>query len=89
MGGKGKITIKTYVQDQTAIVSIRDEGQGIPPEIKDKIFNAFFTTKAEGEGTGLGLDIVKRIINNHDGKIEFESEVGVGTEFKVYIPLMV
>jgi len=89
MDGQGKITIKTYVEDQYAVVSIRDEGKGIPPEIRDKIFNAFFTTKPPGEGTGLGLDIVSRIINNHKGKIEFESEVGVGTEFKVYIPLVV
>jgi len=89
MDGQGKITIKTYVEDQYAVVSIRDEGKGIPPEIRDKIFNAFFTTKPPGEGTGLGLDIVNRIINNHKGKIEFESEVGVGTEFKVYIPLVV
>ena len=89
MDGRGRIIIKTYIQDQCAVISFRDEGKGISPEIKDKVFNAFFTTKPQGEGTGLGLDIVKKVINNHNGKIEFESEVGVGTEFKVYIPLAI
>lgn len=66
-------------------VSITDSGKGIPDDIKEKIFNPFFTTKPKGEGSGLGLDIVKKIVNKHNGEIIFESQPGK-TTFNVYIP---
>ncbi len=57
-----------------------------PGTIRSKIFDAFFTTKPAGVGSGLGLDIVKRIIDKHQGRIEVQSEVGVGTTFLIYLP---
>ncbi|MCX6145813.1 MAG: response regulator [Candidatus Kapabacteria bacterium] len=88
MEGKGTISIKTNLEDKNAVISFTDTGKGMTNEVKAKIFDAFFTTKPQGEGTGLGLDIVKKIIKNHDGRIEVESEVGVGTTFTVYLPLV-
>lgn len=70
-----------------ALVTIGDSGCGIPADIQDKIFDAFFTTKPIGEGSGLGLDIVKKIIAKHGGRIVVESEVGIGTRFLVYLPI--
>ena len=68
-------------------MTIGDSGCGIPADIQDKIFDAFFTTKPIGEGSGLGLDIVKKIIAKHGGRIVVESEVGKGTRFLVYLPI--
>lgn len=82
------LTISTELikDNSTVLVSIADTGQGIPHAIQDKIFNAFFTTKKAGEGSGLGLDIVRKIIEKHKGKIYFQSEEGKGTTFFVELP---
>ncbi|PKA22829.1 sensor histidine kinase [Leptospira meyeri] len=69
------------------LISFEDNGSGIPAEIKDKIWDPFFTTKDQGEGTGLGLGIVKGIIEKHKGRIEVESSPGK-TRFMVYLPLV-
>ncbi len=66
-------------------VSIEDNGPGIPPEIRDKIFTAFFTTKPVGEGSGLGLHIIGKILEKHKGILYLESEPGK-TRFTIYIP---
>ena len=87
MKNKGTLSIEIKKQGNFQLVSVRDTGCGIPDEIKDKIFNPFFTTKKAGEGSGLGLDIVKKIVDKHNGKIEVESETGKGTTFLVYIPV--
>ena len=87
MQEKGKLEINVSKTDTAIIVKIKDNGTGIPDEIQDKIFDAFFTTKPTGEGSGLGLDIVKKIIEKHDGSIDFESEEGKGTEFRVVLPI--
>ncbi|MBD1879325.1 ATP-binding protein [Coleofasciculus sp. FACHB-T130] len=68
-------------------VRIRDNGFGIPLEIKDKLFNPFFTTKPVGKGTGLGLSICYQIVEKHKGKIEVISEFGQGTEFAIALPI--
>ena len=68
-------------------ISIQDNGPGIPPDIRKKIFNPFFTTKPTGRGTGLGLAICYRIIETHRGKIEVRSTLGKGTEFRITLPL--
>ena len=68
-------------------IRIRDNGTGIPPEVKDKTFNPFFTTKPAGEGTDLGLSISHDIIvKQHAGSIEVETELGEFTEFKIVLP---
>ena len=82
----GTLTIRIGRQGDFARVSIADTGHGIPEPIRERIFDSFFTTKPAGEGTGLGLDIVKKIIMKHQGRIEVESEVGRGTTFHVYLP---
>jgi len=70
-----------------AIITVRDNGCGIPEEKSREIFEPFFTTKEEGKGTGLGLYIVSDIVEKHSGTIECNSEIGVGTEFIIKIPL--
>ncbi len=86
MNYQGTLTIGMKQQDKEAVISIADTGPGIPEAIRSKIFDVFFTTKAAGEGSGLGLDIVKKIINKHHGRIEFTTEIGKGTCFFVYLP---
>ena len=68
-------------------IRIRDTGTGIPPEVKEKMFNPFFTTKPAGEGTGLGLSISHDIIvKQHGGAIDVDSKPGVYTEFRIILP---
>jgi signal transduction histidine kinase len=69
----------------TLIVEIADDGPGIPAELTDRVFNAFFTTKAQG--SGLGLAIVRKIIDAHDGRIDVASTAGQGTRFTVTLPV--
>ena len=84
----GKITIRTKSLDKERVaVEVQDNGCGIPPDIKKRIFDPFYTTKPIGEGTGLGLSISYRIIKEHGGEIQVESEVGVGTTFRVILPI--
>jgi signal transduction histidine kinase/ligand-binding sensor domain-containing protein len=83
---KGQLEIKIKPEADNVIVSITDNGCGIPEDIRDRIFDSFFTTKSVGEGSGLGLDICKRIVEAHLGILEFESEPGK-TTFSVTIPL--
>lgn len=85
----GTLTVTLRREQDEAVVTIADTGCGIPEAIREKIFDAFFTTKPIGEGSGLGLDIVKKIIDKHQGRIQVVSEVGVGSTFSVYLPLRV
>ncbi|MBN1118602.1 MAG: hypothetical protein JXA77_15430 [Bacteroidales bacterium] len=86
---KGKITISTsYSKKENAvIVTVKDTGCGIPENTLSKIFDPFFTTKDVGKGTGLGLSISYHIIQNHKGKIEVNSTLNKGTEFKIELPV--
>jgi signal transduction histidine kinase len=86
MDSDGKLIVSTTEDETYQIIKIKDNGNGIPEEIQDKIYEPFFTTKGTGEGSGLGLDIIKRVVENHNGKVEFTSVVGEGTEFRVYLP---
>jgi signal transduction histidine kinase len=81
------IWIKTHKDNESVIISIKDNGKGIPDEIKNKIFDPFFTTKETGKGTGLGLSSSYGIVKKHNGKIEFDSKTGQGTEFKIILPV--
>lgn len=69
-------------------LAVSDTGCGISPEIKERIFEPYFTAKPTGNGTGLGLSMVRAIVKNHGGTIECSSEMGVGTEFKVFFPAL-
>jgi signal transduction histidine kinase len=69
------------------LIEVADNGTGIDPEILPKLFDPFFTTKEVGEGTGLGLSIVHNIVRAHGGHVEVDSQLGVGTCFRVYLPL--
>lgn len=83
---QGTLTVGLHHIGNDAVVTIGDTGGGIPKAIQGRIFDAFFTTKPVGEGSGLGLDIVKKIVDKHGGYIGFESEVNVGTLFTVRLP---
>jgi signal transduction histidine kinase len=72
---------------EAAEIQVQDTGAGIPAEIQSNIFNPFFTTKNIGRGTGLGLSLVYEIVDKHSGKISFESEIGKGTIFHVFLPI--
>lgn len=91
--GNGQIWISTtsikssYQKDGAVQISFQDTGKGMSPEILEKIFDPFFTTKGVGQGTGLGLSISYGIIQNHGGEIQVRSQVNVGTEFIVTIPI--
>jgi signal transduction histidine kinase len=81
-----KLEIKATRDREFILVSIIDNGPGIPKDIQDKIFDPFFTTKPIGKGTGLGLEVAQQIIHQHNGKIDLISEPG-RTEFKICIPI--
>ncbi|GEM_PF-456073 len=86
MDNQGELIIDVHRSNSWIEVKVTDSGTGIPLDIKNKIFQPFFTTKPPGEGSGLGLDIVKKIIDKHDGKIEVESVPGK-TTFTVLLPI--
>lgn len=86
MDGRGTLLIRTGRRGNDSVVEVEDSGPGIAPEIRDRIFEPFFTTKGVGAGTGLGLDIVRRIVVHHEGEIEAESAPG-RTVFRVCLPI--
>ncbi len=86
MDNRGTLIIQTTHSEAQVQISISDTGPGIPTEIQAKIFEPFFTTKPPGEGSGLGLDIVKKIISKHSGKITVNSEPG-RTTFHILLPI--
>jgi len=86
MDGKGELRVRTYRDNGCVVVEIGDNGPGILPEIRAHIFDPFFTTKGVGEGTGLGLDTVQRIVRKHKGNIQVNSKPG-DTRFQVSLPI--
>ena len=103
MPGGGKLTIETenilidqnYVDTHPGtrigryvLVRVSDTGEGVPPEIQERIFEPFFTTKPEGQGTGLGLSVLLGIVKQHDGFTHLYSEMGKGTELRLYFPIV-
>ena len=83
--GTGTITVELLEEDGSAVVTVSDTGRGIPAEHLPNIFRPFYTTK--GNGTGLGLSLAKRIVEEHEGRIEVESSAGQGTKFVVTLPI--
>lgn len=82
----GRVDVSATCERQTVVVRVIDNGPGIPEQIRQQIFDPFFTTKAVGKGTGLGLDIVRRLISHNDAAIDVESAPG-RTEFRVVLPI--
>jgi signal transduction histidine kinase len=82
-----KITIKTYNEEKNLVILIKDNGSGIDPNVIDSIFDSYFTTKADDDGTGLGLAVCKSLINEMKGEITVDSEIGKGSEFKIILPI--
>ncbi|OGR99478.1 MAG: hypothetical protein A2V88_04560 [Elusimicrobia bacterium RBG_16_66_12] len=84
----GKLTVRTYMPEPGwAAIDVGDSGAGIPQDVLDKIFAPFFTTKARG--TGLGLAVVRKVVDRHKGRVDVESRVGAGTTFKLILPAAV
>ena len=86
IGDKGDIFIKTEIADNNGKICIRDTGKGMTSEVKEHIFEPFYTTRAVGKGTGLGLSISYSIIEEHNGTIEVNSTPGEGSEFILTLP---
>lgn len=87
MNGKGELTIRTFKKQNDVVVEIQDTGLGIPEDVRSRIFEPFFTTKGVGAGTGLGLDITRRIVvQRHHGEISFDSKPGT-TQFRIRLPI--
>ncbi len=87
--GKGEIILTAHVENNEALITYSDSGEGIDPKMQEKIFEPFFTTKEAGKGTGIGLSIVYGIIQEHDGTITCESEKGKGATFRISFPIYV
>jgi PAS domain S-box-containing protein len=87
IGTHGIIQIRSQRVDDGVVVRVRDNGQGIEPDVLKRIFDPFFTTKEVGKGTGLGLSICQRIVDGHGGRLTVESSRSQGTEFAVWLPL--
>jgi signal transduction histidine kinase len=85
MNGRGQLVLRTAAEFGRVLVEIRDNGPGIPPEIRDRVLEPFFMTKPGGEGKGLGLNAVYRIVQKHRGQVQVESEPG-RTSFQVRLP---
>jgi signal transduction histidine kinase len=85
VGTGGHVAVVARQERQRVVVEVADDGPGIPPDIRERIFDPFFTTKDVGKGTGLGLDIVRRTLERHDGEIDVESRPG-RTVFRVRLP---
>jgi two-component system NtrC family sensor kinase len=86
--GHGKLVVRTELEDDKILVSFVDNGPGIPEDIVERIFHAFFTTKEIGKGTGLGLSMCRDIVQDHGGRIDVDSQVGRGSTFTVQIPVI-
>jgi len=86
VGVGGHVEVTAGAELGRVVVRVVDDGPGIPEAIRDRIFEPFFTTKGVGEGSGLGLDIVRRLLQRHEGEVEVESRPG-RTEFRVRLPV--
>ena len=87
MPNGGQIRLSTRFHDPVVELLVSDQGSGIPPEVRARMFEPFYTTKESGKGTGLGLSLVHAIINQSGGKVDVETAVGQGTTFRIRFPL--
>jgi signal transduction histidine kinase len=84
-GADARIALRVVRRGELVVVEVEDNGSGIPDDVAAHIFEPFFTTKGEN-GLGLGLDISRKIVEEHGGRLDFTSRVGVGTTFRVAVP---
>ena len=89
IGKDGNIEVRTGMEGEQIEISIRDDGPGIPEEQQKKVFDPFYTTKDPGKGTGLGLWVSYDILKKMGGRIGIESNMGEGTTFTVYLPVVI
>ncbi|MEL7025199.1 MAG: ATP-binding protein [Pseudomonadota bacterium] len=87
MGRDGVLTITTWAENDRALISVKDTGEGMDEDTLSKIRDPFFTTKEVGKGTGLGLSISQKIIDAHDGSLDIQSQVGKGSTFTISLPV--
>lgn len=80
------VTLRTYEQDNTLVIEVADDGAGMDYEVKKKVFTNFFSTKGSNKGTGLGLLTTRKIVQEHGGKVSFDSAAGVGSVFRLEFP---
>jgi signal transduction histidine kinase len=83
---KAFVSVSTKKSENRMLITVSDNGDGIPDSIKEKIFQPFFTTKPTGSGTGLGLSLSYDIVKAHGGEIRVETKEGVGSEFVIQLP---
>jgi signal transduction histidine kinase len=81
----GHVEVSACVRDGKVVVRVVDDGPGVPPDLAERIYEPFFTTKPQGHGTGLGLDTARRLVQEHEGHLELVSRPG-RTEFRVILP---
>jgi signal transduction histidine kinase len=87
-GYEPTVSICTKKSGDKIFISVKDNGNGIPDHIKEKIFQPFFTTKPTGQGTGLGLSLSYDIVKEHGGELKVETEEGEGSEFSIQLPIV-
>src|SRR5258705_13253740 len=85
-GGEFRVSTRYEERSDRICITIRDTGCGIKESDRTRVFEPFFTTKEVGKGTGLGLSISYKIVGNHQGSIEFDTALGNGTTFRIYLP---
>jgi signal transduction histidine kinase len=85
---RGCIVVRTHRENGSVIAEVEDNGCGMAPEVMERVFEPFYTTKPRGMGTGLGLSIARKIVEKHGGSIEVKSEPGRGTKFRMSFPLV-
>ena len=81
------LTIQSMAEGDEVVVRVSDTGTGMRPEVRERIFESFFTIKSAAKGTGLGMSISQNIVEQHKGQIRFNSELGRGTTFEIYLPV--
>jgi two-component system, NtrC family, sensor kinase len=86
-GYEPTVTVSTRKLEDKIVISVKDNGSGIPRRVLEKIFQPFYTTKPAGKGTGLGLSLSFDIVKAHGGEIKVETEEGAGTEFVIQLPI--
>lgn len=87
IGAKGTIRICSHPEDFNVVITVADDGCGMPDDVRARMYDPFFTTKAVGRGTGQGMGLVRRVIDQHQGRIDCRSTVGVGTTFEITVPV--